>query len=395
MKIGLVCPYDMIGHAGGVQQIVMHLADGLRKKGHQVKIITPRPLGLQGDPPDDYIFLGSSAKVKAVLATAGDIGVETDSREIEAVLEQEKFDVINFHEPWIPVLARQIAMRSEAAHVGTFHANLSDSVTGKSLANMLTPFGRGILQKMDVLTAVSAAAAGILTSKAPDYHLVKNIRYIPNGIDISRYSRAAKKGEEPPNLKTIFFVGRLEGRKGLKYLLRAYNDLCTRRDDVQLLVAGKGPDEKRLKDYADDQKLQRIKFLGYINDEEKIQLLHQADIFCAPAHRGESFGIVLLEAMAAGCPVVAGDNSGYSSVMKDTGAISLVNPLDTVDFSRRLEILLYNEDIRALWRDWAKEFIKQYDWPIIVDHYEKVYEDAVIQRKKRKKTIKSRLRLRR
>lgn len=394
MKIGLVCPYDMIGHAGGVQQIVMHQAEGLRAKGHNVKIITPRPFRLQTEPPEGYIFLGSSTKVTAVLATAGDIGFEIDGREIDAVLEQEKFDVINFHEPWIPVLARQIAMRSSAAHVGTFHANLSDSMTGKSLANMLASYGRGILHEMDMLTAVSPAAAGILTSKGSDHSLVKNIRYIPNGIDVKKYTRAPKGEISHSNLKTILYVGRLEGRKGLKYLLRAYGDLVSRNDDVQLLIAGKGQDEKKLKDYVRDNGLPGVTFLGYIDDEEKINYLHEADIFCAPAHRGESFGIVLLEAMAAGCPIVAGDNSGYTSVMRGTGAISLVNPLDTVDFSRRMEIFLYNADLRKLWTKWATTFVKEFDWEIIVDSYEKVYEQAIEQRKKRKSTIKSRLRLR-
>lgn len=394
MKIGLVCPYDMIGHAGGVQQIVMHQAETLRARGHNVKIITPRPLRLQSEAPEGYIFLGSSTKVTAVLATAADIGFEIDGREIDTVLEQEKFDVINFHEPWIPVLARQIAMRSRAAHVGTFHANLSDSMTGKSLASMFSSYGKGILHKMDVLTAVSPAAAGILTAKGSDNSLVKNIQYIPNGIDVKKYASAPKKEIPTHQLKTILYVGRLEGRKGLKYLLRAYEDLVSRNNDVGLLIAGKGPDEKKLKDYVRDNGLPRVSFLGYIDDDEKIKYLHSADIFCAPAHRGESFGIVLLEAMAARCPVVAGDNSGYASVMKDTGAISLVNPLDTVDFSRRMEIFLYDDNLRRLWTKWATAFVKDFDWEIIIDRYEKVYEQAIEQRKKRKSTFKSRLRLR-
>lgn len=393
MRIGLVCPYDMVGHAGGVQQIVLHQAEGLRAKGHTVKIITPKPLSLQEELPEDYIFLGSSAKVKAVLATAGDIGIETDGREIEAVLEREKFDVINFHEPWLPVLARQIAMRSKAAHVGTFHANLSDSITGKSLVNVLSSYGKGILHKMDILTAVSPAASSILTAKGSRHHLVKNLKYIPNGIDVKRYSKTdltVKKSKD----KTILYVGRLEGRKGLKHLLRAYQDLATRQKDVQLVIAGKGADEDKLKDYVKAHKLKKVKFLGYVDDAAKINLMHTADLFCAPAHRGESFGIVLLEAMAARCPIVCGDNVGYTSVMQGAGAISLVNPLDTVDFSRRLEILLCNQDLRKLWINWATKNVKQYDWSQVVDQYEAVYEQAVKLRKKRKTAVKYRLRLR-
>lgn len=387
MKIALVCPYDMIGHSGGVQQIVMHQAEGLRARGHKVKIITPRPNKFKGNAPEHYIFLGNSRKIKAGLATAGDISVEIDGTEIDDVLNREKFDVINFHEPWIPVLARQITMRSNAALVGTFHANLSDSLAGKSLANMFSAYGRGIYEKMHLLTAVSESAAGILLSKLPDDDLVKNIRYIPNGIDLKKYSTAPPNALRNPNIKTILFIGRLEGRKGLKYLLRAYAELVRNRDDVQLYIAGKGQDEKKLRDYVRENEIPRVTFVGYISDEDKIYYLHKADVFCSPAHRGESFGIVLLEAMAAGCPTVAGDNSGYSSVMKEFGAISLVNPLDIVDFARRLDIFLYEEDLRKMWLKWSSKYVKQFDWKPIIDQYEDAYNEALKRQADAKKTI--------
>lgn len=387
MKIALVCPYDMIGHSGGVQQIVMHQAKGLRARGHSVKIITPRPNKFKGDAPEHYIFLGNSRKIKAGLATAGDISVEIDGTEIDDVLNREEFDVINFHEPWIPVLARQIAMRSSAALVGTFHANLSDSLAGKSLANMFSAYGRGIYEKMHLLTAVSESAAGILLSKLPDEDLVKDIRYIPNGIDLMKYSTPPPNAVRNPKIKTILFIGRLEGRKGLKYLLRAYAELVRHRDDVQLYIAGKGQDEKKLRDYVRDNDIPRVTFIGYISDEDKIYHLHKADVFCSPAHRGESFGIVLLEAMAAGCPTVAGDNSGYSSVMKELGAISLVNPLDIVDFARRLDIFLYEEDLRKLWLKWANKYVKQFDWKPIIDQYEDAYKEALKRQADAEKVI--------
>jgi len=389
MKIAIVCPYDMIGHAGGVQQIVMHQAEGLRARGHKVKIITPRPYGSKGEAPDDYIFLGNSRKLKAGLATAGDIGFEIDGNEIDVVLQREKFDVINFHEPWLPMLARQIIMRSDAAHVGTFHANLADSVAGKSLVGMLTPYGRGILEKIDLITAVSPAATAILTTKGPDNDLVRNIYYIPNGIDLDRYMAKPTGAVKHPQMKTILYVGRLEGRKGVKYLLKAYAELALIRDDVQLFIAGKGPDEEKLRDYVRDNHIPRVTFIGYIDDDDKIYHLHRADVFCAPAHRGESFGIVLLEAMAAGCPIVAGDNVGYASVMKGTGAISLVNPLDTIDFARRLELMLYDENLRKLWLKWSEKYVKDFDWDPIVKQYEAAFKDAIKIHEKKSAAAKS------
>lgn len=377
MKIALVCPYNMVESAGGVQQIVMHQASGLRARGHNVKIITPRPYGSHDDAEENYIFLGNSRKLKAGLATAGDVGIEIDGNEIDLVLDREKFDVINFHEPWLPHLSRQIIQKSTSAHVATFHANLTDSVAGKSIMNVTSLYWRVIIDKTDIFTAVSEAAASGLLGRGVNKKLLKKIRYIPNGIDIKRYQTRPPLAVKHPKMKTIFYVGRLEGRKGLKYLLLAFNELARRNENVQLLIAGQGQDEQKLRDYVRDNEIPRVTFLGFISDDDKIHHLHRADLFCAPAHRGESFGIVLLEAMAASLPIVAGDNAGYKSVMRETGAISLVNPLDTIDFARRLEVLLYDEPLRELWIKWATNYVKQYDWSPVIDQYEAAYKEAV------------------
>lgn len=394
MKIALVCPYNMFERAGGVGEVVMNLHNGLVKRGHTVKIITPRPSGFNGEAPDDYILIGTSAKFNAGLATDGTWTFNLDGDEIKEMLEREKFDVINFHEPWAPILARQILLESDTAHVGTFHANLIDSVAAKSLVNLFLPYGRGIGEKLDLITAVSPAPAAVLLDKDPDHRLVQNIKYIPNGIDIKKFQTKPPTALKHPKIKTILFIGRLEGRKGIKYLLRAYNDLCRRKDDVQLLIAGSGPEENKLREFISELEIPRVTFLGFISDQDKIHHLHRADVFCSAATRGESFGIVLLEAMAASCPIVAGDNVGYLSVMKDTGAISLVNPRDTVDFSRRLEIMLYNQDVRDVWLKWAEGYIKQFDYETVVDQYEAAYKEAIEVHAKKPKA-KNRFSLRR
>ncbi len=383
----------MFGRAGGVSDVVMHLHDGLLKRGHSVKIITPRPNDFKGSAPNDFILIGKSAKFNPGLATEGSWSFRVDSEEIHQILAEEKFDVINFHEPWAPILARQMLLVSDAVHVGTFHANLVDSVAAKSLVNLFIPYGRGIGEKLDLVTAVSTAPAKVLLDKDPKHRLVKSIRYIPNGIDLEKYKDKPSTAVKNPKMKTIFFVGRLEGRKGVKYLLRAFNELTSRVDNVQLMIAGSGPDEQKLRDYVSELEIPRVTFLGYISDKDKIHYLHRADVFCSPATRGESFGIVLLEAMAAGTPIVAGDNLGYLSVMRDTGAISLVNPKDTVDFSRRLEIMLFNEDIRKVWLEWASKYVKQFSYDKVVSQYEDAYKEAMVLYEKRPKT-KSRFSLR-
>jgi phosphatidylinositol alpha-mannosyltransferase len=380
MKIGLVCPYNMFERAGGVQQQVMHLHDELKKRGHSVKIITPKPMGFEGDSPEDYILLGSSTNFNPFnsgMATSSTWTFDADSETIKAIFDKEKFDVLHFHEPWAPILGRQILQHSTAAHVGTFHANLVDSLAAKSIVNAFGPYGRGIANKMHLMTAVSPAPAAMFISKQPDHELVKNIKYIPNGIDLKTYQTKPASAIKHPDMKTILFVGRLEGRKGVKYLLSAYKELSGRNENVQLLIAGSGSDEDRLRSYISEEKIPRVTFLGFISDKDKVHYLHRADVFCSPATRGESFGIVLLEAMAAGCPIVAGDNIGYQTVMKGTGAISLVNPRDTADFARRLEILLFDQELRKVWLKWASKAVKQYDFPIVVSQYEAAYREAI------------------
>ena len=380
MKIALVCPYNMFERAGGVQQQVMHLHDELKKRGHTVKIITPKPVGFEGEVPPDYILLGSSTNFNPFnsgMATSGTWSFDADGDKIKAVFDKEKFDVLHFHEPWAPILGRQILQYSPAAHVGTFHANLVDSLAAKSIVNFFGPYGRGIASKMHLMTAVSPAPAAMFISKQPDHELVKNIKYIPNGIDLKTYQTKPASAIKHPDMKTILYVGRLEGRKGVKYLLSAYALLAERNKKIQLLIAGSGPDEDKLREYVSEQKIPRVTFLGFITDQDKVHYLHRADVFCSPATRGESFGIVLLEAMAARCPIVAGDNIGYQTVMKDTGAISLVNPKDTVDFARRLEIMLFDPELRKVWLRWAAAAVKQYDFPKVADQYEAAYREAI------------------
>src|SRR5574337_748044 len=154
MKIALVCPYNMFERTGGVQQLIKHLHDGLVKRGHSVKIITQKPAGFRGKIPDDYILFGVTRNFRGGFGTDGNWGMPADGEEIANILNKENFDVINFHEPWMPVLAWQMLKHSKSAHVGTFHANLVDSAAAKSWVSVFLPYGRGIGQKMHVLTAV-------------------------------------------------------------------------------------------------------------------------------------------------------------------------------------------------------------------------------------------------
>lgn len=377
MKIGLVCPYNMFEHHGGVQQLVVNLADGLQKKGHQVRIITPKPAKFNGEVPKDYILLGTSRRINAV-ATAGDVTYDLNNDEVEDVLEREKFDVINFHEPWSPMLARQILLKSNAAHVGTFHANLNDSAAGKSFVNVFLPYGRGIGEKMHVLTAVSNASAAVLINKGSEIEIVKNIRYIPNGIDLKRYKapkkRVALNGKDT---KTILYVGRLERRKGVELLIKAFATLSEEMPNTHLIIAGEGNRRVYLEQLVDTLKLANVQFVGYVSEEHKRYLMGNADLLCSPATFGESFGIVLVEGMAMGTPTIGGNNIGYASVLSGHGRLGLVDAEASNDFANRMAIFLTDKEVRKLWKDWAADEVKKYDYPKIVEQYELAYKGAL------------------
>ncbi len=375
MKIGLVCPYD-ITKGGGVQEIVRAMQAGLVRKGHDVYIVTPRPQDHEGDPPDDHvIFVGGSTDFRSPTRTTIQVSASVGEN-IEDMLQREQFDILHFHEPWIPMLSSQILSRSGAINVGTFHAKLPETVMSRTMAKVITPYTRPILKYIDAFTAVSDPAAEYVSSLTDE-----PVAIIPNGIDLGQFKPPAKFHDKRRN-KTIFYVGRLEGRKGVKYLIYAFKLLSEQDPNVSLIIAGDGPDRPKLELLADDLELKNVTFLGYVSNEDKIKYLRSSDLFCAPALYGESFGVVLLEAMATGLVTVAGDNPGYASVMNGLGAISLVDPKHHAEFARRLNLMLHETDLRALWRSWAADEIQQYTWDTIVSQYEEVYIRALKAGKK-------------
>lgn len=369
MKIGLICPYNMFQFAGGVQEIVNQQYTYLKKHGHDVRIITPRPRQYEGFVPDDMILVGRSVKTNTPFKTMVDFGFQADSNEIEDILEKEQFEILHFHEPWVPLLSRQILNKSSAINIATFHAKLPETATSKALANAVTPYTKSVLKQLHVLTAVSESAAEFVRTLTK-----QEIIIIPNGVDLKHYVSAEKILSSK---KTILYVGRLETRKGVEYLLKAFAELRKGRDDVCLQIAGSGVKKQQLEKIVEQYKIPDVEFLGFVSEEQKLDLLQQADLYCSPALYGESFGIVLLEAMATGTPIVAGNNSGYASVMLGRGRLSLVTPKNTEDFTQRLELLLYDEELRELWNKWAQKEVKKYGFSRVAEAYEATYKTAL------------------
>ena len=374
MKIGLICPYN-IAKNGGVAEVVHTMYRELKSRGHTVKIITPQPRDGSAPPQKDVIFAGASSDFRSPTHTTLQVSASVDGEAIAQMLEQEKFDVLHFHEPWVPVLSRQVLSRSNSVNIATFHGVVPETLMSRTVVRVVTPYALSILKYLHELTAVSDAAAEYVRSLTDD-----PITIIPNGIDLTRYKKTTKARKAKQH--SILYVGRLERRKGVKYLLQAYKLLTQDTDNISLIIAGDGPDREKLELLAEDLELPNVSFLGFISDDLKLKLMQEATLFCSPAVFGESFGIVLLEAMASGAVTVAGNNSGYASLMQEVGALSIVNPHDAEEFARRMKLLLEEQDVRDVWQKWADGFVQQFNWPRVVDEYEALYKEALKQRRR-------------
>lgn len=371
MKIGLVCPYN-VNRGGGVQEIVRDMYTGLTARGHEVRILTPQPRDISNVDTTDTIFVGAAADVRSPMKTVPTYSATFDTEAIDQILEQEKFDVLHFHEPWVPVVSRQILSRSKAVNVATFHAAVPETLTTRTLLKVVNPYTKSILNYLDEYSAVSDAGAAYIRTLTDD-----PVTIIPNGIDLSRYTWIDRQAPAADGPKTVLYIGRLEARKGVKYLLKAFKLLEMSDPQVRLLIAGNGPDREKLELLAEDLDIQNVEFLGFVSDADKMRLLAEADLFCSPALYGESFGIVLLEAMAHGLVTVAGNNAGYENVMDGIGQLSIVNPRDDAEFARRMAVFLNEPKVRDIWLKWAKQYVKQFSYPKIIDAYEQFYLDAV------------------
>jgi len=307
MRIGIVCPYSLTV-PGGVQMQVLGLARSLRKQGERVRVLAP----CDGPPPDAGVTpLGSSLPTAANGSVAPVAPDPAAQLRVIRAMRDEAFDVVHLHEPLAPGPTTTTLLTRPAPMIGTFHA------AGSSLAYEMMPnVVRFLANRLDDRCAVSEDARKMaIAGVGGSYDLTFN------GVEIARFGSGVPHPTQGP---TILFLGRHEPRKGLADLLAALQKLPA---DTRLWVAGEGPETDALKArFAGDA---RVEWLGTIGETEKISRLRGADVFCAPSLHGESFGIVLLEAMAASTPVVACDIPGYANVARHGSDAVLVPPGDT------------------------------------------------------------------
>lgn len=369
MKIGLVCPYNIF-KGGGVQEYTLGLRDHLVAAGHKAFIVTPQPRDYDGPKVPGIIMVGGATPIRS-FHTSAQVSASVDIEKLEEVLREQNFDILHFHEPWVPMLSRQILMRSDAIHIGTFHAAMSERRTSRTVERVITPYTKSILKYLDILTAVSPVATNYVKSLTQ-----RKIYIIPNAIDLAKYSKKETNPKKDKNKKTILYIGRLEKRKAVKHLIEAFGVINSIHKQYELLIVGEGPEKSNIEEQIKENNISNITFLGHVDNDEKIRLLQTSDVFCSPAMYGESFGIVLLEAMASGCVTVAGANAGYESVLTGSGQISLINPKDTKEFARRLLLMASDEGLRQHWLNWADKEVKKYSYGNIVSQYVKLYELA-------------------
>lgn len=359
MRVGLVCPYSL-SFPGGVQGQVLALARSLRRRGVEARVLAP----CDGPPPERFVTpLGKSlptASNGSIAPIAPDPAAQL--RTIRALWD-EGFDVVHVHEPLAPGPAATAVVLKPAPLVGTFHAAGSQPAY-----TALSPLVRWGASRLDVRVAVSTEARDLAQR-----HLGGEYRVLFNGIETARFAAAEPWPSEGP---TVLFIGRHEPRKGLEVLLEALPALPP---DTRLWVAGTGPDTERLRARHDDP---RVEWLGRIDDDERDRRLRGATVFCAPSLGGESFGIILLEAMAAGTPVVASDIDGYAKVACATApdgstpeepAALLVPPGDPAALGAALRAVLEDEAEAARRAERGRWRAAAFDLERLTDAYLDIY----------------------
>ena len=356
MRIGLVCPYSLSA-PGGVQQQVLGLARALERQGHEVCIVAP------GEVPRDCggISVGRAFGFRVNGSIAPMAPQPAAGARAVRAIRRGGFDVLHLHEPLAPSITIPVLLARPAPMVGTFHA-----AGHRTPYRWAAPLLRGLANRIEVRAAVSEPAAQLARQ-----HLGGSYELLFNGIDVSRYQ--APEAEAAG--MTILFLGRHEPRKGLDVLL---DTLPLLPRCVSVRVAGTGPATARLRErHRSDQ---RIRWLGRLTEAGKIRELHAASVLCAPSRHGESFGMVLLEAMAAGTPIVASDVPGYRSLSSQADAAHLVPPGDPGALAAGLLQVLSDHRLAADLRANGAEIVTRFSMDALALRYAQIYHRLTANR---------------
>ncbi len=348
----------------------------LAELGHQVTIIAPkvgdgRSSSARGPDGVRVLKLGRAHGV-SFSGTKFEVSVALgyQHRRLAAAMRRGQFDIVHYHALWTPALPFQALACSNSPRVATFHDTPPDSAISQAI--LRTASGM-LLPHIDEVIAVS---------EAPRKHLRpalgQRIWLSPPCTDLRRFSAgAAPRTSAPGDPVTILFVGRLEPRKGVMLLLQAYRGLCADGLDVRLVIAGSGGEEPALRRYAAEHHLAGVSFLGRFDQAETPGLYAACDIACAPSPYGESFGIVVAEAMASGRPVVAASNRGYRTLLTGEAAALLAPPGDAAGLQDRLKTLVLDPALRTRLGAWGLSESQRYDCRTVAPTLVEIYRHAI------------------
>jgi len=361
VRVALACPYAW-DDPGGVQVHVRELADRLRDRGHDAVVVTPARAPI-ADP--HVVRVGGPIDVPYNASNAP-IGPRPWSRRrVREVLAAFGPDVVHAHQPTAPSTGMWATLEARAPVVGTFHSGAGRA----RLYDLAAPLLRRVTRRLAVRIAVSRRAEAFERAR-----IGGTFEIVPNGVDVGRFASAAPA--DLPDGRRLLFVGRLDARKGFTIAVQAFGRLAAREGDLRLIVAGDGPERAAVAALPPDLRA-RVTMLGAVPNAQLPAIAVACDLYLGPSTGGESFGVVLIEAMAAGLPVVASDTPGYDEVVHDGVDGLLVPPSDpealAVAAGRVLDDPELGARLAAAGRDRAKDF----DWPAVVDRIEALYRRAL------------------
>ncbi|HEX3779345.1 MAG TPA: glycosyltransferase family 4 protein [Pseudonocardiaceae bacterium] len=365
MRIGIVCPYSL-DVPGGVQSHVMDLARALRGLGHEVDVLAPAEEG--SEVPRFVTPAGRALSIPYNGSVARLSFGPVSFARVRRWIREHDFDVLHLHEPIAPSLSMLALMVADGPIVATFHTATRRSRALSAFQLVLQPF----LEKVTARIAVSALARRVQVQ-----HLGGDAVEIPNGVDVSFYADREPLPGYPRAGGTVGFVGRFtEPRKGMPILLAALRRTVEDHPDLRLLVVGRG-DDAALRRLAGPALAEKIVLLGQADDVTKARALRSVDVYCAPNTGGESFGVILTEAMAAGTPVVASDIDAFRRVLDDGKAGVLTPVHDDVALGEALGDLLDDPARRAELAEAGLHRVAAFDWPVVAGDVLRVYETAI------------------
>ncbi len=380
MKIGLVSPYDW-SYPGGVQDHIRHLAAELRGRDHHVRILTPAT-GPRRQQVEYGTYKLAWATALRVNGSVARISVTPDMRgHMRTVLDLEQFDVLHLHEPLasaLPISVLRLAGKSDAIFVGTFHAWARHGLTSTPEWAYVSakPFLQRYFRRLHGRIAVSPAAAEFISRFFPAEY-----RIIPNGVDIRRFGSGAIPLPQFRDGKlNVLFLGRIERRKGLKYLLRAIPRIRERFPETRFLIGGDGPLRADFERWVARKGWPDVLFLGRVPAEDLPSLYASAHVFCAPSTGGESQGVVLLEALAAGRAVVASDIPGYRSVIRNGEDGVLTHVGDSEHLAWAICRLLGDDEARAQLGHAGRLRAEEFSWAQVGRRVEDYYHELLAER---------------